>query len=1136
MAAGSILIDLLLKTGAFETDIKKAEKRWDNFTKSIVKGAGAIGAAFSVFKGVELADGYTQMASRIKNATESMGEYNQVQQRLEANAKITFRALGESQEGFLAYATSMRAIGYSTEQVLDLTDSLSFSFTANAARADQAQSAQDALAKSMARGKVDAMAWMSILTAADNVAGQIAKTMGITEAEVRKLGASGKLGLNDLIQGLIAAKEENQGLAEAMDTSLNDGLTNLTNSITIFLGKLNIATGATNSASGGLGVLADNIDLVADSIVVLSGIYLGRFAGAQAVVIAQKYKDIAASYQAVAAAHAEAKAKGILAASTVSVAKTSSMALAALGGWVGLAVTLSTVAAGFFLVSKASDKTLESTEKQKKSIRELANEYIRMNDAQKSIRLMELRKELAAAQGDLDDFLKGRFTGSGEAIPIFDKFKEELGDVGEFINDIHKLDIYTPEQLSRIQDHANKLKELAGKVTSVKDETKLLTDRNLQLANGATSAADGINKQTSAMAGLKNRTEETIKAFDKFQESQKANSDSLALQVELLKKGYSFKQTEDLNKYAAAFGYDKSQFSAEEMAKVAAQSKIDEANQKQLDAIKKEREEREKLANDITRLNKVELAAMQRVQEQARKYNYASLEEKYGLPKNILAALSMQESRGNSNAVSPVGARGAFQFMPSTAKAFEVDVKDIGSSAEGAAKYLNKLLKMFNGNLELAVNAYNWGEGRVQKYLKGDIKNKPAETQGHWAGVSKYRSHLGGDEFVDVFAKELELARDYALALQDVALQAKALDQSTSNLQLFGFDAQITPLKEFDQELGKLDNKYAKFGEKGTEELRKQYELLTKKQNLLAIEQFSTESSSYLKDLAFENELIGKTTKAIEQLRYERALDAQAKALSIGMDKEELAVLEKKVAELKKLYKDIEAEATKKGGSWQDGVMDGLSKFAEDAGNLRKQFADATENMMNNLSDTLGEFVVTGKFKFKDFATSVIQDLTRIAMKMAVANMFSGIFGGSSNASSVLSGSTGPLWADGGYTGSGGKYEPAGIVHRGEVVFSQADVKRFGGVDKVEAMRLRGYANGGVVGGGASRIDSGMTVNIHNNAPVEVETKQGVDGAGLPILDIIIRETKNALIKDVGTNGAFSRTMQGGFGLKRTAK
>jgi lambda family phage tail tape measure protein len=56
-------------------------------------------------------------------------------------------------------------------------------------------------------------------------------------------------------------------------------------------------------------------------------------------------------------------------------------------------------------------------------------------------------------------------------------------------------------------------------------------------------------------------------------------------------------------------------------------------------------------------------------------------------------------------------------------------------------------------------------------------------------------------------------------------------------------------------------------------------------------------------------------------------------------------------------------------------------------------------------------------------------------------------------------------FSEGGYTGSGGKYEPAGIVHKGEVVFSQRDVSMMGGASRVNAMRptYKGYADGGIV-------------------------------------------------------------------------
>ena len=74
-------------------------------------------------------------------------------------------------------------------------------------------------------------------------------------------------------------------------------------------------------------------------------------------------------------------------------------------------------------------------------------------------------------------------------------------------------------------------------------------------------------------------------------------------------------------------------------------------------------------------------------------------------------------------------------------------------------------------------------------------------------------------------------------------------------------------------------------------------------------------------------------------------------------------------------------------------------------------------------------------------------------------------------------------FASGGYTGSGGKYQPAGVVHKGEVVFSQDDVARHGGVAAVEGMRLRGYAAGGAVGMDAfmSRLSQGSSISSAAN-------------------------------------------------------
>ena len=83
------------------------------------------------------------------------------------------------------------------------------------------------------------------------------------------------------------------------------------------------------------------------------------------------------------------------------------------------------------------------------------------------------------------------------------------------------------------------------------------------------------------------------------------------------------------------------------------------------------------------------------------------------------------ESGGRIDAVSPVGARGPFQFMPATAREYEIDPLDPLQSADGAARYLRKSLDQF-GNLPEAVASYNAGPGRI---AKTGVKGAPRETR-----------------------------------------------------------------------------------------------------------------------------------------------------------------------------------------------------------------------------------------------------------------------------------------------------------------------------------------------------------------------------------------------------------------------
>jgi len=124
--------------------------------------------------------------------------------------------------------------------------------------------------------------------------------------------------------------------------------------------------------------------------------------------------------------------------------------------------------------------------------------------------------------------------------------------------------------------------------------------------------------------------------------------------------------------------------------------------------------------------------------------------------------------------------------------------------------------------------------------------------------------------------------------------------------------------------------------------------------------------------------------------------------------------------------------------------------------------------------------------------------------------------------------------SEGGYTGHGGKYEPAGIVHRGEVVWSQADVKAVGGPKRANAMRpTAGYASGGIVGGGASSSpnNASPTFEININMEGGTVTSQTQSGSasqdGMQLVNMIEAACSQWWIKQNRTGGAVYKTLRG---------
>lgn len=377
---------------------------------------------------------------------------------------------------------------------------------------------------------------------------------------------------------------------------------------------------------------------------------------------------------------------------------------------------------------------------------------------------------------------------------------------------------------------------------------------------------------------------------------------------------------------------------------------------------------------------------------------------------------------------------------------------------------------------------------------------------------------------------KVDYVKQYTDQLSEMERRLSEIRANAQDISVFGQISQYQELNKITQDIAANGEKYAHFGADGLAKLKDMAAQIDAAQQSVAIAQFAFDNTEKLRAMEFELELLGKTRQEQELIQYNHQLDLEASRLKIGMSQENIAKLDEEIAKLKERRAVIQATAEQRRLDPVAGLQDGVIQLEGMVNDVAGNISNITQSAFNGMSDSLTNFIMTGKADFSSLAKSILSDLTSMIVKMALFNAMKSAFGGTSFGKFLGFADGGYVgYASGGYTGDGGKYQPAGVVHRGEYVITKEATSRLG-IGFLNHLNYgRGYATGGAVGSIPStgyRPMAGGSISvkvINNGEPVNANVEQRQRNGETEITVELIRQIARS-----ETNGIISNNMRSG--------
>ena len=472
-------------------------------------------------------------------------------------------------------------------------------------------------------------------------------------------------------------------------------------------------------------------------------------------------------------------------------------------------------------------------------------------------------------------------------------------------------------------------------------------------------------------------------------------------------------------------------------------------------------------------------------------------------------------------------------------KAGELAARDRAERDASQLKYTGEAQKAYE-RLQTPLEKYTARQEELNKALK-DGKILQADYNTLMAAAKKdYESTLKKPKSSGVKVSAGERQEDQAhAALLALETELRTLEKHS------GANGKISQQR---RDLWKAENQYAVLKEAATKRQLSEQEksLLTHEKETLEYKRQLAELGDKVEHQKRLNELAQQAARFEQQQGAKQAaISAQARGLTdrqVQRESEEQRLRDvygdnpDALAKATSALKNTWSAEEQLRGSWMAGLKPGWGEWAESATDSFSQVKSVATQTFDGIAQNMAAMLTGSEQSWRGFTRSVLSMLTEIFLKQAmvgivgsIGSAMGGAFGGGASASTgtaIQAAAANFHFATGGFTGTGGKYEPAGIVHRGEFVFTKEATSRIGVGNLYRLMR--GYAEGGYVGGAGSpaqmRRAEGISFNQNNHVVIQNDGTNGQAGPQLmkAVYDMARKGAQDEIQAQMRDGGVFS--------------